>query len=58
MQIQIMYKCIKVGYEGVFNTWTCLCDVIDATDEPPHGKINVVFEQVRHKPACTVREEG
>ena len=28
------------------------------TDEPPRGKTNnVVFEQVRHKPACTVTDQ-
>ena len=27
--------------------------------EPPHEKTNsVVFEQVPHKPACTVTEDG
>ena len=29
------------------------------TNELPHGKTNnVVFEQVRHKPVCTVTEDG
>ena len=28
-------------------------------NEPPHGKTsNVVFDQVRHKPTCTVTEGG
>ena len=28
-------------------------------DEPPRGKTNnVVFDQVRHKPACTATEAG
>ena len=29
------------------------------TSEPPGGKTNnVVFEQVRHKPTCTITEDG
>ena len=38
---------------------TTLHDTSCTLNEPPYEKTNnVVFEQVRHKPACTVTEDG